>query len=466
MNSNPESFRDKLSTVDKEGKRVWVYPKKQGGRYYNARTYLSYFLLAFLFISPFVHFNGNPFMLMNVFERKFVILGITFLPQDFFLFVLAMISLLVFITLFTVVFGRIFCGWVCPQTIFMESVFRRIEYWIEGDASQQRKLTQQEWNREKILKRGGKQVIFFLISFLIANTFMAFLVGREHWSEIVTSSPAQHLPGFIGLVAFSGAFYFVFSYMREQVCTIACPYGRLQSVLLDKDSIVIAYDNVRGEPRGKLEKNVPEAERKHGDCVDCGLCVQVCPTGIDIRNGTQLECINCTLCIDACDEVMDKIEKPRGLIRYASFNNINNKTPFKITPRIIGYSVVLTLILGVFVYSLVGRSDFETTILRTPGSLFQETADSNIVNIYTIQLVNKTNHDIQFELKLEDDVKGKMKIVKQGNIVPKQGVFDSALLIEIPKEALKERKNEIEIGVYENGEKIDDIETHFIGPMK
>jgi cytochrome c oxidase accessory protein FixG len=295
---------------------------------------------------------------------------------------------------------------------------------------------------------------------------MAYLVGRQHWFEIVTSSPAEHLAGFIGLLVFTFAFYGVFSYMREQVCTIACPYGRLQSVLLDKDSIVIAYDNIRGEPRGKLEKNIPVSERKHGDCVDCNLCVQVCPTGIDIRNGTQLECINCTLCIDACDDVMDKIEKPRGLIRYASFNNITNKKPFSFTPRMIGYSVVLVLILGVFGFSLIGRSDIETTILRTPGSLFQETETGNIVNIYTIQLVNKTNREIQFELRCEDILNTKLKIVKQENVVKKQEVFDSALLIEIPKEQLKERKNKIEIGVYEDGKKIDDVETHFIGPMK
>jgi cytochrome c oxidase accessory protein FixG len=253
---NPESFRDSISTVDKEGKRVWVYPKKPNGRYYDFRKWLSYGLLAFLFSAPFVHINGNPIMLLNVFERKFVILGIPFLPQDFHLFVLAMIAFIVFIILFTVVYGRLFCGYVCPQTIFMEMVFRRIEYWIEGDATQQRKLDKQPWNKEKIIKKTGKQILFFSIAFLIANTFMAYLVGREQWFEIVTQPPSEHLIGFIGLVFFSFAFYGVFSVVREQVCTTICPYGRLQGVLLDKDSIVIAYDHVRGEPRGKLEKGM------------------------------------------------------------------------------------------------------------------------------------------------------------------------------------------------------------------
>ncbi len=463
---NPDTFRDSISTVDKQGKRLWVYPKKPSGRYYNFRKWLSYGLLAFLFSAPFVHINGNPIMLLNVFERKFVILGIPFLPQDFHLFVLAMIAFIVFIILFTVVYGRLFCGYVCPQTIFMEMVFRRIEYWIEGDATQQRKLDKQPWNKEKIIKKTGKQVIFFGIAFLIANTFMAYLIGREQWFEIITQPPSEHLIGFIGLVFFSFAFYGVFSVVREQVCTIICPYGRLQGVLLDKDSIVIAYDHIRGEPRGKLEKDIPEAQRKHGDCIDCNLCVQVCPTAIDIRNGTQLECVNCTACIDACDEVMDKINKPGGLIRYASYNNIENNTKLTFTTKIKAYTAVLILLLAVLIYALLGRAAIETTILRTPGTLFQETQEGNIVNIYNIQLANKTNNEITFELKLEDDAKGKLKLIKNERTIAKQGVFDSALLIEIAKDELRERKTEISIGVYQNDGKIDDVKTHFIGPMK
>lgn len=463
---NPESFRDSISTVDKEGKRLWVYPKKPSGRYYNFRKWLSYGLLAFLFSTPFIHINGNPIMLLNIFERKFVILGIPFLPQDFYLFVLAMITFIVFIILFTVVFGRLFCGYVCPQTIFMEMVFRRIEYWIEGDATQQRKLDKQPWNKEKIIKKTGKQILFFGIAFLIANTFMAYLVGRVQWFQIVTQPPSEHLIGFIGLVFFSFAFYGVFSVVREQVCTTICPYGRLQGVLLDKDSIVIAYDHVRGEPKGKLERDVPEELRKHGDCIDCNLCVQVCPTAIDIRNGTQLECVNCTACIDACDEVMDKIEKPRGLIRYASYNNIENNIKLTFTTRIKAYTAVLIILLAVLTYALLGRAAIETTILRTPGTLFQETQDGNIVNIYNIQLANKTNNEITFDLKLEEGTKGKLKLIKNERTIAKQSVFDSAILIEIPKDELTGRKTDIMIGVYQDGEKIDDVKTHFIGPMR
>lgn len=464
--NDSEEFRNTISTVDEKGKRVWIYPKKPFGAYYNARTILSYFFVFFLFAAPFIHVNGNPLMMFNVLERKFVIFGVVFLPQDFYLFVIAMLSLFVFVILFTVAFGRIFCGWICPQTIFMEMVFRKIEYWIEGDAQQQKKLNQQNWNREKWIKKSTKQIIFFCISFIIANIFMAYLVGRESWYEIVSQPPTQNLGGFIALIFFSGAFYGVFASLREQVCTTICPYGRLQGVLLDNDSIVIAYDHIRGEKRGKLEKNATAEERKFGDCIDCDLCVQVCPTGIDIRNGTQLECVNCTACIDACDYVMNKINRPTGLIKYASYNNIVNQKPFKITLKIAAYSAVLALMLGVFSFALIFRNSLEIVILRTPGTLYQETTNEGIVNLYSIQIINKTNLPIVFDLKLESPNEGEIKLIKNNNKIEKHEIYDSAMLIEIPKNKLNKRKNTLKIGVYHKGKKIEETKTQFIAPIK
>ncbi|MBR9978074.1 MAG: 4Fe-4S binding protein, partial [Bacteroidetes bacterium] len=274
------TFRDRIATVDEEGGRNWIYPKKPFGRFFRWRTWVSWLLLAFLFLAPFIRINDEQLLLFNVLERKFVLFGITFWPQDFHLFVLLMIASVVFIFLFTAVYGRIFCGWICPQTIFMEMVFRKIEYLIEGDAHKQRALHAAPWTTGKILKKVSKQVIFFGISFLISNLFLAYIIGMDELLEIVTAPPSAHLTGFITILLFSGAFYFVFSWFREQVCTLVCPYGRLQGVLLDESSVVISYDFVRGEPREKFRKNV---ERKAGDCVDCHQCVVVCPTGIDIR---------------------------------------------------------------------------------------------------------------------------------------------------------------------------------------
>ena len=283
-----EEFRDTLGTVDAQGKRIWVYPKKPKGAFHNKRLIVSIILLGMLFSGPFIKIGGQPLLLFNFFERKFVLFGVAFWPQDFHLFGLAMIAMFVFVILFTVVFGRIWCGWACPQTIFMEMVFRKIEYWIEGDANQQRKLASAPWTTKKIFKKGAKQLIFIAISILIAHTLMAYLVGIDQVKLIVSSSPFENWTGFLATTFFTGVFYWVFAYFREQACVAVCPYGRLQGVLLNKDSMAVSYDFVRGEPKGLLKKGI--TQEGNGDCIDCKLCVHVCPTGIDIRNGTQLEC--------------------------------------------------------------------------------------------------------------------------------------------------------------------------------
>ena len=255
IHGDEERFRDSLATMTKEGKRNWIYPKKPSGRYYNARTIVSIVLLILLFAIPFIKINGHPLLILNILERKFIIFGIPFGPHDFHLFGLAMISIIVSIFLFTVVYGRIFCGWICPQTIILEMVFRKIEYFIEGDANKQRALNKSPMDKNKFLKKSSKHIIFFSLSFLISNIFLSYIIGMDQLLKIVTSPPSQHLGGLIAILIFSGIFYWVFSYFREQACTLVCPYGRLQGVMLDPNSIVIAYDNIRGEPRGKIRKN-------------------------------------------------------------------------------------------------------------------------------------------------------------------------------------------------------------------
>ena len=342
-----DSFRDSIATIDDKGKRSWIFPKKPSGIFYKYRTYVSWFLLAFLLAAPFIKINGNQFLLFNVLERRFNIFGFPFWPQDFHLLVVSMIIGVVFIALFTVVYGRVFCGWVCPQTIFLEMVFRKIEYWIDGDRGAQIRLTKQEWTPEKIRKRVLKHSIFFIFSFIIANVFLAYLVGSDRLFEIITDNPFEHLSGLIAILIFTAVFYFIFAWFREQVCVIACPYGRLQSVLLDNKSIVVAYDYKRGEKeagRAKFKKNEDRPTTGKGDCIDCHQCVDVCPTGIDIRNGTQLECVNCTACIDACDFMMEKVELPKGLIRFASEDNIAKGEKPQFTPRMKGYTAVLTIL--------------------------------------------------------------------------------------------------------------------------
>ena len=463
-----EIFRDSIATITSEGKRSWIFPKKPSGKFYKYRSYVSYFLLLFLFAAPFVKINGNQFLLFNVLERKFNIFSFPFWPQDFHLLVISMIIGVVFVILFTVIFGRIFCGWICPQTIFMEMVFRKIEYWIEGDRGKQIRLKKQPWNAEKIRKRVTKWVVFYLISFAIANVFLAYLIGSDRLIDHITSPPSENIGTLIALLIFTCVFYFVFAWFREQVCIIACPYGRLQGVLLDNKTINVAYDYVRGEGkngRAKIRKNEDRAAAGKGDCIDCNQCVVVCPTGIDIRNGTQLECVNCTACIDECDTIMEKVGLPKGLIRYASEDNISKKVPFRLTARMKGYSAVLGILVFVLIGMLFLRNDLEATILRLPGQLYQAKENNIISNVYTYKLVNKTSEDIdQVNYKLLSH-KGEIKVVSNQDItIPRQGLAEGTLFIELHSSLVKGDKVKLKIGVFSNGELIETASTNFLGP--
>ncbi len=453
------SFRDTIATV-KDGKRVWIFAQKPKGKLYNKRTVLSIVYLAIFFFLPFMKIHGEPPFLLNLIERKFILFGVVFWPQDLFLFVLGMLTFIVFIVLFTVVFGRVFCGWACPQTVLMEMVFRKIEYWIEGDATHQKALDKLPWNAEKIRKRGSKIAVFFAVSFAVANTFLAYIIGIDELEKMIVEPIANNISTLISLLIFTGIFFGVFYWFREQACIVVCPYGRLQGVLLDKNSILVAYDYLRGEPRAKYSK---KQEVTKGDCIDCFQCVKVCPTGIDIRNGTQLECVNCTACIDVCDHMMESVGKKKGLIRYDSENGIANKTKLKITPRIISYSIVLTLLIGVLITVLVSRTDVETSILRTPGMLYQEQPDNCLSNLYNIKLVNKTRKDLPIVLTLESG-SGKIKMIGRNVIqVGKENVASGEFFIILNKKDIKNRKTKLTIGVYTKGKKIETVQTNFLG---
>ncbi len=457
-----ESFRDSLATVSKEGKRKWIYPKKPAGRFYSARTIVSFLLLLILFVIPFIKTGGHPLFLFDILGRNFILFGVPFGPHDFHLFVLVMIGLIIFIILFTAVFGRVFCGWVCPQTVFMEMVFRKIEYFIEGSAKEQRSLNEQEWNGSKFFKKTSKHIIFFGLAFVIANFLLAYIIGMDNLVKIITDPPAQHLSGLLYITLFSGLFYWIFAYFREQACTIVCPYGRLQGVLLDSNSLVIAYDYKRGEPRGRLTKNEVS---NNGDCIDCKLCVDVCPTGIDIRDGIQLECVNCTACIDACDEVMVKIKKPKGLIRYDSLNGIDKQQRFRITPRIMSYSALLLILISVLTYLFTVRTDFSVNILRTPGMLFQEQPGDIISNLYDVSIINKTFNKMPVRLKLEES-RGEIKLIGQEITLGPQGNYDGKFLVLMPKDAINKMNTILTIGVYSDKGLLQKIRTSFLGPME
>jgi cytochrome c oxidase accessory protein FixG len=391
---------------------------------------------------------------------------------------------MLFIMLFTALFGRVWCGWACPQTVFMEFVFRKIEILTEGDHNARRRLDAAPWTAGKIAKKTAKHALFFLVSFAIANTFLVYFIGKDELLALVTDDPRHHLGGLAAILLFTGVFYAVFAYVREIVCTVICPYGRLQGVLYDKKTVQVAYDYVRGEPRGKRMRNSDVGLRikenptaahpqspiripQSGDCVDCTLCVQVCPTGIDIRNGSQLECIGCTACMDACDEVMVKIERPKGLIRYASTEGIERGQPLRFTGRMRAYTAVLLALLGVLAYLLLTRSPLETTVLRTPGLTYQQLPDGTVSNLYSVEIVNKTSRTLPLQLRVADQPAARLDWVGAPPTLAPGEVTKGTFFIKMPGKALPDDHFALRLDVLAaNGEVIDHVSTKFLGPVR
>jgi cytochrome c oxidase accessory protein FixG len=456
------TYRDRVSNVSAKGKRNWVFAEKPKGWFYTLRHYFSLFYFLTFFSIPLMKINGMPLLMLNFPEGKFIIFTKIFWPQDFFIFAVAMITGIIFIALFTVIYGRIFCGWVCPQTVFMEMMFRKLEWWIEGSYLQQQKLDKQEWNTDKIIKRGGKHLVFFLLSFLIANTFLAYILGLDGLLKAIREPFSEHILLLSGLLLFTFLFYAVFAFVRDIVCTTICPYGRLQSVLFDKDTMQVAYDYKRGEPRGR--NSVMDTQLK-GDCIDCNKCVHVCPTGIDIRNGVQMECIGCTACMDACDEVMLKIKKPKGLIRYASENQIAHGGTFRFNGRMKAYTILLSALSLFMVVLIATRHSIDTYISRSKGQLYQELPHNKLSNLYSAKIINKTNKEVDIELKIEN-AEGEVRMLSQHEThLKKEALNELTFFIILDKGQIHQRNTKLKIGIYNKGKKIETVSTTFLGPF-
>lgn len=457
-----ESFRDHLATVDAAGRRKWVFAQKPKGKWYNARTYTSWFFFALFFSLPFVYLHGQPLFQLNIPEARFILFGKVFWPQDFFIFGLGMVTFIIFVVLFTAAFGRLFCGWVCPQTIFMEMLFRKVEYLIEGDAPKQKMLKLGPWTTEKILRKSAKHLAFYLLSFLIANTFLAYIISAKGLWTIISGPVTEHIPGLFSMLLFSGVFYTVYAFFREQVCTVICPYGRLQSVLLDRNSMIVAYDYKCGEPRGKFSK---KADTGLGDCIDCLQCVKVCPTGIDIRNGTQMECVGCTACIDACNHMMEKVGRPLDLIRYASENGISAHEPLRYTMRMRLYTALLSLLVLILAGLLLSRKEVDATIMRTPGMLYQERGADSVSNLYSIKVANKTIRQVPLSIRIIG-LDGRVDVIG-GKVIPLKAEDEGAgtFFVVLPRRVVKDRKTRIRLALYDGDTKVDEVGTNFLGPM-
>lgn len=448
--------------MDMEGKRIFVHPKKPKGRFTNWRKVVAYTLLTLLVAFPLITINGNPLVMINMIERKFVIFGVLFFPQDTFILLVMMLSFLVFVILFTATFGRIFCGWACPQTIFLEMIYRPIEYLIDGNARDQLKLKAAPFTGKKIFKRLLKHTLFFIVSVALINIIMWYFMGFEKWL-LYAKEPSAHTGGLLSILASSIVFHIVYSHFREQICLIVCPYGRIQGVLMDPKTIVVSYDYKRGEPRGPKRKS--EENKDKGDCIDCKACVDVCPTGIDIRNGSQLECVNCTACIDACDHTMDRIGKPRGLVRYASEKEIADGKQKLFNIRNIAYSFVLLGLIVFFISLLATRKSVETNIIRAQGQLYQEIGTDTIQNLYNLKATNKT-YDIQeLDIQLVSHP-GSLKVAGGEVVLEKEQRRDTYVFIKIPKSAITGERMDLKLEIITNGEDKEIQKVNFISPKK
>lgn len=459
-----ESFRDSLYNVDLQGRRVGFFPRKPHGRLYNRRTMVSLVLISLFFLAPWISIGGEPLLLLDVAARRFVVMGQVFWPQDLLLAAVTFLLFIVSVVLFTAVFGRVWCGWACPQTIFLEMVFRKIEHLIEGDAPAQRRLEAAPWDGEKIRKRVIKHAVFLAISFLVANTVIMYFIGAQTVMQYITHSPAAH-PFIFGFVlAFTALFYFIFSRLREMACIIFCPYGRLQGVFLDDNSVVISYDHKRGEPRTKLSGKKEQGPGA-GDCIDCKLCIAVCPTGIDIRNGTQLECVNCTACIDACDEVMDKVSRPRGLIRFASHNMIMRGQKFHLTGRVIAYAAVFLTLAATLTTLVLTRSEVQATFTKLAGVAYRRNDAGNLENLYNLKVVNKTQKEKTIHLEMEDGA-GTARLADRPVLtVPGESSVSTMVIVEMSPAQMPEPTRNVRIRIKEGDEVVTSRTLTFSGPF-
>ncbi|MFN5362924.1 MAG: cytochrome c oxidase accessory protein CcoG [Bacteroidota bacterium] len=457
-----ESFRDRIATVNEKGKRNWIYAYQPSGKFYSIRSWLSMLYFLIFFGLPFVQVNGRPLFQFNIPKGKFILFGKIFWPQDFFIFGITMITFVFFIILFTAAFGRLFCGWACPQTNFMEMMFRKVEYWILGDAPAQRQLAKAPWTNRKIIKMAAKHLSFFILAFIIANFFLSYIIGMKELGTIITEPVQQHVVGLMAICVFSLVFYAVYAHFREQACTVVCPYGRLQSVLLDKNSMIVAYDYKRGEPRGHQHKG---ATATLGDCIDCHQCVKVCPTGIDIRNGIQMECVGCTACIDACDHIMGQLNRPKGLIRYASENAIAHSQPLRYTTRMKFYTGLCCLLLLILGLLLFARKDIDVTIIRTAGMLYQERGEDSISNLYNVKLINKTTREEKIKIALDGRAGRIQMIGKEEVTIPAEGQAAASFFVVLPLDEIHQRKTNVKLSIGQGREVVAKPSTSFLGPL-
>lgn len=418
-----------LSTLNADGSRRWIRPKLSPGAFWRKRRLAAYTLMFVFFIIPYLRMNGKPLILLDLPRRQFTIFGTTFLPTETLLVMLLLLCAGIGIFLITALFGRVWCGWACPQTVYMEFLFRPIERWIEGGRSGSLALDRSTLPGPR---RALKWLIYFGLALFLAHTFLAYFVGIDRLVEWIQLSPFQHPTAFVVMAGTTAAIMFDFTYFREQTCLVACPYGRLQSVLLDRQSLIVGYDGRRGEPRSKL---VPDRSAAAGDCINCNACVLTCPTGIDIRDGLQMECIHCTQCADACDDIMTRVGKPTGLIRYSSRDELEGRPKRVIRPRVVLYPAALAVVAGLLFYSLGTRQSAEVTVLRGIGEPYSFEADGRVINQVRLRISNRSEETRRYRIGLAGGDQAEM-IAPENPLVVEGGELRSTSLFIVGPRSL------------------------------
>jgi cytochrome c oxidase accessory protein FixG len=466
-----------LSTLNEDGSRRWLRPRPAPGRFLTWRRVVAYALIAVFTLIPYIQMSGKPIILLDIVNREFTFFGKTFLPTDTLLLALFIVSVFVTVFFVTALAGRVWCGWACPQTVYLEFLYRPIERLFEGRPDAKGRVKPVPgW------RKAAKYAVFLLCSLFLAHTFLAYFVGVETLFQWMQRSPLEHPTAFLVVAAVTGLMMFDFGFFREQVCIVACPYGRFQSVMLDRQSLIVSYDPHRGEPRGKLKRSPKKAagtrkeggdvslkvlpeEPEQGDCIDCHMCVTTCPTGIDIREGLQMECVGCAQCIDACDAVMDKIGKPRGLIRYSSQAAIDGEKPSLIRPRVIIYPLILLTLVTAFIITLAGKQDADVIVFRGFGAPYAMLDSGEVANQVRVKITNRSEQTTTYSIAALGAESLRLIPPDATTVTLEPGeVSEQTLQVLAPPEIFERGKRPITVRVSDNDEFVEEKPWTLQGP--
>ena len=454
-----------LPTLNEDGSRRWLRPKLSHGRFLIARRAIGWLLIVLFISLPLIRIGDKPSLLFDVIRREFTFFGTTFLPTDSFLLMLLMLSIFLGIFWLTALLGRVWCGWGCPQTVYMEFLFRPLERLIEGSPHRQRQIDNSGFlHPRRILK----WLIFAIIAFGLANVFLAYFVGVDTLELWVLSAPTEHPGGFSVVLVVFALVFIDFAFFREQMCTVVCPYARLQSVLLDGESLIVGYDALRGEARAKAKERKAAPDTQHGDCIDCGLCVATCPTGIDIREGLQLECITCAQCIDACDHVMAKLGKPLGLIRYSAQKTLQTGLKSRILrPRVVIYPILIAILLGALALTINLKGSADITLLRAIATPFEELPNDQIRNTFRVKIVDRTRKDARhFTVSSPDLPHGALFVPQNPVTVPAGQDVTLPLFVTLPRSAFVDGRKDITLQIEAEDGFVTTQTFRLLGPKK